>query len=284
MTGNAIPPPDLDLLARRAKVERETADSAEAQTLMDPIFPAMLACSGYLDSLGLIWGEEYELLAQNLVAVLDFASNTFSIKLGAAELPAVDPNGRALPGHARRGDARLCRFHPPLWPDLGSGAARAGRHHRLRLRPVLRRYHAPRRRPRSGFRHGRSVARHCGVIATCPTMEECALSVNIKKSRDTRISHPRAGAGAGQPCLLIPVSARSFGVSRPRLPSPTGPGIEVAPEASALFRLAQCPVNAYLRDSLTRKARKTMEKSHLALVAPTTVYGTVRSQPPRRQA
>ena len=28
--------------------------------------------------------------------VLDFASNTFSIKLGAADLPAVDPNGRAL--------------------------------------------------------------------------------------------------------------------------------------------------------------------------------------------
>ena len=96
MTGNTIPPPDLDLLARRAKVERETADSAEAQTLMDPIFPAMLACSGYLDSLGLIWGKEYELLAHNLVAVLDFASNTFSIKLGAADLPAVDPNGRAL--------------------------------------------------------------------------------------------------------------------------------------------------------------------------------------------
>ena len=96
MTGNTIPPLDPDLLARRAKVERETADSAEAQALMDPIFPAMLACSGYLDSLGLVWGEEYELLAHNLVAVLDFASNTFSIKLGAADLPAVDPNGRAL--------------------------------------------------------------------------------------------------------------------------------------------------------------------------------------------
>jgi hypothetical protein len=41
-------------------------------------------------------GEVYELLAHNLVAVLGFASNTFSIKLGAAELPAVDPNGRAL--------------------------------------------------------------------------------------------------------------------------------------------------------------------------------------------
>jgi hypothetical protein len=96
MTGNTIPPLDPELLARRAKVERQTADSAEAQALMDPIFPAMLACSGYLDSLGLVWGEEYELLAQNLVAVLDFASNTFSIKLGAADLPAVDHNGRAL--------------------------------------------------------------------------------------------------------------------------------------------------------------------------------------------
>ena len=93
MTGNIIPPLDPDLLARRAKVEREMADSAEAQALMDPIFPAMRACSGYLDRLGLVWGEEYELLAHNLVAVLDFASNTFSIKLGADDLPASTPAG-----------------------------------------------------------------------------------------------------------------------------------------------------------------------------------------------
>ncbi len=96
MTGITIPPLDPYLLARRAKVERKTADSAEAQALMDPIFAAMRACSDYLDSLGLVWGEEYELLAHNLAAVLDFASDTFSIKLDAADLPAIDPNGRAL--------------------------------------------------------------------------------------------------------------------------------------------------------------------------------------------
>ena len=58
MTRITIPPLDPDLLARRARLERETADSAEAQALMDPIFPAMRACSDYLDSLGLIWGKD----------------------------------------------------------------------------------------------------------------------------------------------------------------------------------------------------------------------------------
>ena len=47
MTGNTIRPLDPDLLTRLAKVERETADSAKAQALMDPIFPAMRACSGF---------------------------------------------------------------------------------------------------------------------------------------------------------------------------------------------------------------------------------------------
>ena len=41
------------------------------------------------------------------------------------------------------------------------------------------------------------------------------------------------------------------------------------------FRLAQCPVSSYLWDSSTRKGLKNHGKSHLALVAPTTVYGTV---------
>ena len=43
-------------------------------------------------------------------------------------------------------------------------------------------------------------------------------------------------------------------------------------------------MNAQLRDSSSRKARKTIEKSHLTLVAPTTVYGTVdKAGPPKRR-
>ena len=96
MTRSTISPLDPDLLARRARVERETADSAEAQALIDAICPAMLACSGYLDSLGLLWAEESGQLAHNLVAVLDFASDTFSIKLNAADLPVVGPKWQTL--------------------------------------------------------------------------------------------------------------------------------------------------------------------------------------------
>ena len=96
MTRSIISPLDPDLLARRARVERETADSAEAQALIDAICPAMLACSGYLDSLGLLWAEESGQLAHNLVAVLDFASDTFSIKLNAADLPVVGPKWQTL--------------------------------------------------------------------------------------------------------------------------------------------------------------------------------------------
>ena len=48
--------------------------------------------------------------------------------------------------------------------------------------------------------------------------------------------------------------------------------------------LAQCPMRAYLWDSRREKARKTMVKPHLALVAPTTVYGTVDDAgPPKRR-
>src|SRR5262249_35547207 len=48
--------------------------------------------------------------------------------------------------------------------------------------------------------------------------------------------------------------------------------------------LDTCPKMAYLRDSLATGALKTMGKSRLALVAPTTDYGTVgRNPPPRRR-
>jgi integrase len=48
--------------------------------------------------------------------------------------------------------------------------------------------------------------------------------------------------------------------------------------------LVGCPKKGYLWDSLRKKARKSMAKSHLALVAPATVIGTVepRSRPPKR--
>src|SRR6516162_7771411 len=39
-----------------------------------------------------------------------------------------------------------------------------------------------------------------------------------------------------------------------------------------------CPMSAYLRDSSREKGRKSMAKSHLALVAPATVIGTVEAQ------
>ena len=48
--------------------------------------------------------------------------------------------------------------------------------------------------------------------------------------------------------------------------------------------LAGCPKRDYLWDSLRKKARKSMAKSHLALVTPATVIGTVEPhrRPPKR--
>jgi hypothetical protein len=133
MTGNTIPPPGLDLLARRANVERETADSAKAQALMDPIFPAM-ARSGYLDSLGLVWGRSmscWRIIWSPFSALPAIRSASSSVLPSC--LPSTPTGGRCWTRSPRR--RAPMPISPPPWPDLGSGAARVGRHHRLRLRP-----------------------------------------------------------------------------------------------------------------------------------------------------
>jgi hypothetical protein len=76
-----------------------------------------------------------------------------------------------------------------------------------------------------------------------------------------------APASASRPGTSAPATSRKMSASSP-----------------GFLRLVGCPKKAFLWDSLRESARKPMAKSHLALVAPATVIGTVEphSRPPKR--
>jgi hypothetical protein len=99
MRGHAVSHPK-DNLMMEAKIERDVADSAEAEALQGAIFIAVRAYSDFLEDRGVIWSEHDpdeipSLKAQALVVTLDYGDgdNAIDIKLKNGPLDRVYGDG-----------------------------------------------------------------------------------------------------------------------------------------------------------------------------------------------
>jgi len=95
---------ERDLL--EAEVERQVADSPEAQALMEEIDKAVRAYSDFLNDHGLIWSEDSsddfpKLKAQALVATFDYGEGYYAVDIklkdGALDRVYGESMWRALP-------------------------------------------------------------------------------------------------------------------------------------------------------------------------------------------